>query len=167
MARLRPRLRSGLNRQPDAMQKKRRNGRTSTKTSVKDEIAHLRGLDLGALRARWQSVFQRKAPVHLTRHLLFAIIAYRLQVDRFGDLDHATLQVLDRTVAKEAGPAMSARLASLAQNRPELSPGTILVREWHRRFHPVLSRAAPSRRHPPHLHHPPHLPPPPRPPPAK
>ena len=44
------------------MPKKRRNGRTSTKTSVKDEIAHLRSLDFGALRARWQSVFQRKAP---------------------------------------------------------------------------------------------------------
>src|ERR1700675_1626280 len=94
------------------MQKKRRNGRASTKTSVEDEIAHLRGLELGGLRARWQSVFQRPAPAHLTRHLLFAVIAYRLQADRFGDLDHATLQMLDRTVANEAGPAMSARLAS-------------------------------------------------------
>jgi hypothetical protein len=123
------------------MQKKRRNGRTSTKTSVEDEIAHLRGLDLGALRARWQSVFQRKAPVHLTRHLLFAIIAYRLQVDRFGDLDHATLQLLDRTVAKEAGPAMSACLASLDQKRTELSPGTVLVREWHRQSQRVTVMA--------------------------
>ena len=76
----------------------------STKTSVEDEIAHLRGLDLEGLRARWQSVFRRPAPAHLTRHLLFAVIAYRLQADRFGDLDHATRQVLDRTVAKEAGP---------------------------------------------------------------
>jgi len=52
------------------MQRKRRNGRTSTKTSVEDEIAHLRGLDLKGLRARWQSMFQRPAPAHLTRHLL-------------------------------------------------------------------------------------------------
>jgi len=81
------------------MQKKRRNGRASTKTSVVDEIAHLRGLDLGGLRARWHGVFQRQAPAHLTRHLLFAVIAYRLQADRLGDFDHATLQVLDRTVA--------------------------------------------------------------------
>ena len=83
------------------MQKNHRKGRSSTKTSVEDEIAHLRGLDLGGLRARWQSVFQRPAPAHLTRHLLFAVIAYRLQVDRFGDLDHATRQVLDRAIAKE------------------------------------------------------------------
>ena len=91
---------AGPNRRPDAMQKKRRNGRTSTKTSVEDEIAHLRGLDLKGLRSRWQSVFQRSAPAHLTRHLLFAVIAYRIQADRFGDLDHATRQVLDRTVAE-------------------------------------------------------------------
>jgi Protein of unknown function (DUF2924) len=117
------------------MQKTRRNGRASTKTSVEDEIAHLRGLDLRGLRARWLSVFQRPAPAHLTRHLLFAVIAYRLQADRFGDLDHATLQVLDRTAAKEAGPAMSARLASFDQKRTELTPGTVLVPEWDRQSH--------------------------------
>ena len=86
------------------MQKKRRNGRASTKTSVEDEIAHLRGLDLKGLHARWQSVFQRSAPTHLTRHLLFAVIAYRIQADRFGDLDQETKQVLDRTAAKVPGP---------------------------------------------------------------
>jgi len=112
------------------MQKKRRNGRASTKTSVEDEIAHLRGLDLSGLRARWQSVFQRQAPAHLTRHLLFAVIAYRIQADRLGDLDHETKQVLDRAAAKETGPAMSARLASFDQKRAELTPGTVLVREW-------------------------------------
>jgi hypothetical protein len=120
------------------MQKKRRNGRASTKTSVEDEIAHLRGLDLGGLRARWQSVFQRQAPAHLTRHLLFAVIAHRIQADRFGDLDHATTQVLDRTVTKETGPAMSARLASFDQKRTELTPGTVLVREWDRRSQRVM-----------------------------
>jgi hypothetical protein len=123
------------------MQKKHRNGRTSTKTSVEDEIAHLRGLDLKGLRSRWQSVFRRSAPAHLTRHLLFAVIAYRLQADRFGDLDHATLQVLDRTVAKEEGPAMSARLASFDQKRTELTPGTVLVREWDRQSQRVMVMA--------------------------
>src|ERR1700687_3406424 len=141
MAKLRLSLRTGLNRRPDAMQKKRRRGRTSTKTSVEDEIAHLRGLDLGGLRARWQGVFRRPAPAHLTRHLLLAVIAYRLQADRLGDLDHATLQVLDRTVAKEEGPAMSARLASFDQKRAELTPGTVLVREWDRQSHRVMVMA--------------------------
>ena len=123
------------------MQKKRRNGRVGTKMSLEDEIAHLSGLDLGGLRARWQSVFQRPAPAHLTRHLLFAVIAYRLQADRLGDLDHATRQVLDRTVVKEGGPAISARLASFDQKRTELTPGTVLVREWDRRSHRVMVMA--------------------------
>jgi hypothetical protein len=123
------------------MQKNHRNGRTSTKMSVEDEIAHLRGLDLKGLRSRWQGVFQRPAPAHLTRHLLFSVIAYRLQADRFGDLDHATRQVLDRAVAKEAGPAMSARLASFDQKRTELTPGTVLVREWDRQSQRVMVMA--------------------------
>src|ERR1700677_982240 len=114
------------------MQKKHRNGGASERP-VDDEIAHLRGLDLRGLRARWQSIFGRQASSHLTRHLLFSVIAYRLQADRFGDLDHATRQMLDRTVGKkEAGPAVSVRLASFDQKRTELTPGTVLVREWDR-----------------------------------
>ena len=123
------------------MQKQRRNGRTSTNTSVEDEIAHLRGLDLKGLRSRWQSVFRRPAPPHLTRHLLFAVIAYRLQADRFGDLDHASEQVLDGVVAKETGSTLSARLASFDQKRAKLTPGTVLVREWDRQSQRVMVMA--------------------------
>ncbi len=123
------------------MQKTRRNGRASAKTSVEDEIAHLRGLDLKGLRSRWHSVFQRTPPAHLTRHLLFTIIAYRIQADRFGDLDHETKQVLDRTVAKENGPVTSARLASFDRKRNELTPGTVLVREWDRQSQRVMVMA--------------------------
>jgi Protein of unknown function (DUF2924) len=119
------------------MQKKHRNGGAS-KRPVEDEIAHLRGLDLRGLRARWQSIFGRQAPTHLTSHLLFSVIAYRLQADRFGNLDHATRQVLDRTVGKEAEPAMSSRLASFDQKQTTLTPGTVLVREWGRRSQRVM-----------------------------
>src|SRR5712671_6842340 len=115
------------------MRDKRRNGRVATKTSVEEEIAHLRGLDLKGLRARWHSLFQRPAPAHL-----FAIIAYRIQADRLGDLDHETVQVLDRTDSKETGAAMSARLASFDQKRTELAPGTVLVREWDRQSQRVI-----------------------------
>jgi hypothetical protein len=112
------------------MREKRRNGRAVTRTSIEGEIAHLRGLDLKGLRARWQSVFQRSAPDHLPRHLVFAIIAYRIQADRFGDIDHATRQVLDRTDATESGAAMSMRLVSFDQKQTGSTPGTVLVREW-------------------------------------
>jgi hypothetical protein len=140
MAEFRLQLRPWLSRRPDAMQKKHRSG-ASTKRPVEDEIAHLRGLDLGGLRARWQSIFQRQAPTHLTRHLLFAVIAYHLQADRFGDLDYATKQVLDRTIAKEAGLAMSSRLASFDQKQSELTPGTVLIREWNRQSQRVMVMA--------------------------
>jgi hypothetical protein len=123
------------------MQKKRRKGRLTTETSVEDEIVHLRGLDLKGLRARWQSVLQRPAPDHLPRHLLFAIIAYRIQADRFGDLDHETKQLLDHTGTKETGAAMAARLVSFDQKRTELTPGTVLVREWDRRSQRVMVMA--------------------------
>jgi hypothetical protein len=123
------------------MSEKRRSGRASTKTSIGDEIAHLRGLDLKGLRSRWQSIFQRPPPDHLPRHLLFAIIAYRIQADRIDDLDHETTQVLDRTDATDTGATTSARLISFDQKRTELTPGTVLVREWDRRSQRVMVMA--------------------------
>jgi hypothetical protein len=121
--------------------RKPRNGRTPSPTSIEDEIAHLRDLNLKGLRSRWQGVFQRSAPAHLTRHLLFAVIAYRLQADRYGDLDHATKQILDGMVAKRAGPDLSARLATFDQKRTKLTPGTVLVREWDRQPQRVMVMA--------------------------
>ncbi len=120
------------------MREKRRNGRVATKTSIEDEIVHLRGLDLKGLRARWRSVLQRPAPDQLPRHLLFAIIAYRIQADRFGDLDQEITLVLDRTDSKDTGATVSARLVSFDQKRTELTPGTVLVREWDRRSQRVM-----------------------------
>jgi Protein of unknown function (DUF2924) len=125
----------------DIMQAARRAGPASTRKSIEDEIAHLRGLDLKGLRARWQGVFQKSAPAHLPRRLLFAILAYRIQADRFGDLDHETRQFLDHTEGAESGSAISARLVRFDQKRTELAPGTVLVREWDRRAHRVMVMA--------------------------
>jgi hypothetical protein len=119
----------------------RRSGRASTKTSIGDEIEHLRDLDLKGLRARWQSVFQRLPPAHLPRNLLFGILAYRIQADRLGDLDYETRQFLDRTQAAESGSAISARLVRFDQKRTELTAGTVLVREWDRKEHRVMVMA--------------------------
>jgi hypothetical protein len=140
--RIRPHpLRTGRSRRRDAMRGKHRTGlarSSGAKISVEDEIAHLRDLDRRGLRARWQSVFQRSPPLHLPRHLLFAVLAFRIQADRFGDLDHETRKVLDRTDVHETGSAMSDRLMSLDQKRTSLTPGTVLVREWDRQSHRVM-----------------------------
>jgi hypothetical protein len=67
------------------------------RTSLDNEIARLRGLDVGELRARWHTVFRRRAPPHLPRHLLFRILAYRLQADQLGELDSDSRRLLDRS----------------------------------------------------------------------
>ena len=120
------------------MREKKRINRTAAETPVADEIAHLRGLDLQGLRARWRSVFQRPAPAHLSRHLLFSIVTYQIQADRFGDLDHETKKLLDRTEAVESGSAMPSRLIAFDRKRRALTPGTVLVREWNEQSQRVM-----------------------------
>ena len=116
-----------------------RRRKLSPEASIEDEIARLRDLDLKGLRIRWQNAFGKPAPEHLTRHLLFRIIAYRLQADRFGDLDAETLRVLKQATGQE-GPilAVSKTLARLDQRRFAPPPGTVLVREWDRKSHRVM-----------------------------
>src|SRR5262249_6795347 len=121
------------------MRETTRRTKLSPKTSIEEQIARLRDLDLTGLRVRWRNIFSKPAPEHLTRHLLFRIIAYQLQADRLGDLDAETLKVLNKAVGQE-GPvsAVSKSLARLDQRRFAPSPGTVLVREWDRKSHRVM-----------------------------
>jgi hypothetical protein len=99
------------------------------RASLDNEIARLRGLDVGELRARWHTVLRRRAPPHLPRHLLFRILAYRLQADRLGELDNDSRRLLDRI---GSGPAerIDRLVADLNRPRTELRHGTLLTREW-------------------------------------
>jgi hypothetical protein len=90
------------------------------------EIARLRDLDVGALRARWHTVFGRRPPPHLPRHLLFRILAYRLQADHLGDLDAESLRLLDRSETPE-----KAGQRAVARRSVDVRPGTVLGREWN------------------------------------
>jgi hypothetical protein len=92
------------------------------------EIARLRDLDVGGLRNRWHNVFGRRPHSHLPRHLLFRVLAYRLQADVLGDLDGESQRLLDRSVSPEdAGQ----RAVDLARRAVNLRPGTVLAREWN------------------------------------
>ena len=84
--------------------------------SLDNEIARLRGLDVGELRARWHTVFRRRAPPHLPRHLLFRILAYRLQADYLGDLDTDTQRLLDR-IGSGSAEGIDRFVADLCDNR--------------------------------------------------
>ena len=100
---------------------------TASANELEEEIAHLRDLDLSGLRARWHSVFRRKAPDHLPRHLLYRMIAYRLQAERLGDLDRDTQRFLDQVAT---GTRNGDELPAKRDHRHGLQPGTVLVREW-------------------------------------
>ena len=112
---------------------------TVQRQTIEDEIAHLRDLDLKGLRAYWHNEFGRRAPEHLTRYLLFRIIAYKVQADRLGDLDAETLKVLRQAAGLEGRPPAASRaLAEFDQRRFAPPSGTILVREWDRKSHRVM-----------------------------
>jgi len=100
--------------------------------SVEDEIARLRDLDSKALRARWHIVFGRPPPRALAPHLIYRTLAYRLQADVLGDLDAASIRLLDRS----ASPEQAAQRAAV-RSFNILRPGTILSREWRGRVHRV------------------------------
>jgi DUF2924 family protein len=98
--------------------------------SLDNEIARLRGLDVVELRARWHTAFGRAAPAYLPRHLLFRILAYRLQADRFGDLNADTRRLLDRIKFEKTTDGIDRLLTAGKASRTELRPGTLLTREW-------------------------------------
>ena len=98
----------------------------ATRLSLYDEIAHLRDLDFHGLRARWKSMLRQQPPSHLPRHLLFAVLAYRLQSDELGGLDPATARLLGQIAT--GGTLEASRLTEqFGRRRDELKPGTILM----------------------------------------
>src|SRR5471030_2560145 len=98
------------------------------------EVTRLRDLDIRELRNRWHAVLGRTAPPHLPRHLLFRVLAYRLQADRLGDLDAESQRLLDG-----AGAPEDAGKRAVAADRliADVRPGTMLAREWNGRMHRV------------------------------
>jgi Protein of unknown function (DUF2924) len=112
--------------------------RRVTKVSLDVEISHLRDLDLRGLRVRWKNVFRRHAPLHLPRHLLLGVLAYRIQADELGDLHPGTVRLL-KQIGSGGATVDAVRLTSeFDRRRAELKSGTILMREWHGRPHRVM-----------------------------
>src|SRR5262245_7687146 len=109
-------------------------------SSVEAEIARLRDLDAKVLRARWRTSFGQEAPTHVARHLLFAMLAYRVQAEAMGDLDADTarfLKQVDLAPCKKAAVPLTQVFERRTRN---LSPGTVLTREWGDQHHRVMVR---------------------------
>ena len=107
--------------------------RKATELTLEDEIAQLRDLDLHGLRARWKTMLRRQSPPHLPRHLLFAVLAYRLQADQMRDITPDTARLLKQIGASRTTLDAMHLASGFDRRRIELKPGSILTRGWNGR----------------------------------
>jgi hypothetical protein len=98
--------------------------------SVLSIVANLEGLDLDGLRRQWRAHSGGEAPAHLSRWLLMKVLAYRLQIDAFGDLDKSIRRIL-RSGKEDGVGAPFDRRAPQTREGLSLKAGALLVREWN------------------------------------
>jgi hypothetical protein len=127
--------------------------RVNDRKQVDSELEALEGLGLDELRLQWRNRWGRLAPAHLSRGLLFRLMAYRIQASAFGDLDRQTARLLDRLAATEtqdrasgatgadtSDPStLSPSKAKRSESPLVLKPGALLTREWQGRIERVMA----------------------------
>src|ERR1700675_3570365 len=116
-AAMRKTLRSGATetvrrRLPEASARSVRAESPPSATGLEVELAELERLSLDDLRLRWRNNWGRLAPAHLSRGLLFRVMAYRLQAEAFGDLDRKTIRMLERLADDAADKSTATGSAS-------------------------------------------------------
>jgi hypothetical protein len=104
----------------------------SRSQSVTDELSELCRLDLVALKQRWQVLYRTKAPAHIGRALLLYAVAYRLQERALGGLRSSTRRLLERAAEDHVD-----RRSPTEEAAARVTPGTVLIREWHGVSHRV------------------------------
>jgi hypothetical protein len=123
----------------DIEMKERPHAGSAAADDLAKEIASLNDLDPDLLRLRWRSLVGRRAPAHLSQSFLVRILAYRLQAKRLGDLDRATLRVLEEALREKETLSLASK-SSLTSGFKHLAlrPGTLLVREHEGVLHRVM-----------------------------
>ena len=99
------------------------------------EIAALAGASRADLTSRWRVLYDTVPPRRISRELLRRVIAYRLQELALGGLKPATRRLLTRVAAD----ALARRPIALSP-ASTLTPGTVLLRNWHGTEHQVIVR---------------------------
>ena len=102
-------------------------------TTCGEALARLPELDLGELRQQWRTLYKAEASPHLSRRLLVRAVAYRMQEVALGGLRPGQQRQL-RQIAQQFKQTGQATIRA----RPELKPGTRLMREWQGRTYDVL-----------------------------
>ena len=112
-----------------------KSGRTKVVAThpVEAEIDRLHGLGIDALREYWARRFRKSPPPIQSADILHRLIAWRLQVEAFGDLDAGSKQTIARLM-RSAGPKGALPRALFNP----LKAGSVLVREWRGVVHRVL-----------------------------
>jgi hypothetical protein len=90
-------------------------------------------LDLSELREEWRVLYKADVSPHLSRELLIRALAYRMQEVALGSLRPEPQRQL-RQIAmglKQTGEAAK-------RFRPQLKPGTRMIREWQGRTYEVV-----------------------------
>jgi hypothetical protein len=102
-------------------------------TGCREALARLPKLGLRELRQHWRVLYKAEASPHLSRELLLRAVAYRMQEVVLGGLRPQRQRQL-RQFAHQLNDSQEGRV----RPRPELKPGTRLVREWQGRTYEVL-----------------------------
>jgi hypothetical protein len=110
-------------------------GRSANRRNAvsKEALSRLPTLDIGELRRQWRGLYKTQAPSNLSRELLVRAVAYRIQEVALGGLRPGRQRQL-RQIAQQFKQTGAANTPP----RPELKPGTRLVREWQGQTYDVL-----------------------------
>jgi hypothetical protein len=102
-------------------------------TAFGEALSRLPELDTGELRQQWRALYKAEASPHLSRELLVRAVAHRMQEVALGGPRPRPQRQL-RQLAQQFKQSGGANTPP----RPELKPGTRLVREWQGRTYHVL-----------------------------
>jgi hypothetical protein len=102
------------------------------KDASREALSRLPQLDIHGLREEWRRLYKDGASPHLSRELLIRAVAYRMQEVALGGLRPEPQRQL-RQIAQDLKHAGAA-----TTRRPQLKPGTRLMREWQNRTYEVV-----------------------------
>jgi Protein of unknown function (DUF2924) len=100
--------------------------------TLTDAIAELHGLELTALKQRWRALYRTEAPLRISKDLLLQAVAYRLQESVLGGVKPSTRRLLGRAADDNLH-----RPTPNQASATEVTPGSVLIREWQGVSHRV------------------------------
>ena len=100
--------------------------------TVARELAQIENMPIAALRDLWRRRFRSQPPPIQSGDILGRLIAWKVQVEAFGDLDAATRVKIEQLARAESRATTGMPAAAI------LRAGTVLVRGWRGVEHRVL-----------------------------